>query len=226
MARWSSAAIAAIRASSVVAPTKLDPAADLSAMLRQVVDSVFRLMQEYEPVWQTRFGSKPAELFGFRFDVGLDPIDVSVERMVNAFYRGCHELGEIWALALQPKTYTQVLGLGKAGTGNAPPFHLDDELWARVILDFACAYRRHPLSSGQLLQSLTPLYLARVASFVEETRNLSSAQVEEKIEQLCMTFETLKPYLLAHWAEESVPNAEVENVTDGAERGEEANLEV
>lgn len=204
-----------------------DPGSDLTAMLRQVVDSVFRLMQEYEPVWQTRSGSKPAELFGFRYDVGLDPVDVNVERMVNAFYRGCHELGEIWAVALQPETHKQVLGLGMAGgTENGPPFHLDDELWTRVILDFACAYRRHPLSSGQLLQSLTPLYLARVASFVEETRNLSSAQVEEKIEQLCMTFETLKPYLLAHWAAETVPARDSEQVPVVVARGGEAKLEV
>ena len=64
-----------------------------------------------------------------------------------------------------------------------------------MILDFACAYKKHPVVSGQLMQSLTPLYLARVASFVQETRTLSSADVENKIEQLCLTFEELKPYL-------------------------------
>ena len=200
-----------------------DPGADLSAMLQQVVGSVFMLMREYEPVWQHQGGSRPAELFGFRFDVGLEPVDVNVERMVGAFHRGCEELGEIWALALQPETYAQVRELG-SGSAGARAFHLEDELWARVILDFACAYKRHPLMSGQLLQSLTPLYLARVASFVEETRSLSSAQVEEKIEQLCMTFEALKPYLIARWAEEHVP--QMEAIAVGAERGEEANLEV
>ena len=39
-----------------------DPGADLSAMLHQVVGSVFMLMQEYEPVWSAKTGSGPAEL--------------------------------------------------------------------------------------------------------------------------------------------------------------------
>ena len=50
-----------------------DPGSDLSAMLHQVVGSVFTLMQEYEPVWQKQMESEPVDLFGFRFDVGLDP---------------------------------------------------------------------------------------------------------------------------------------------------------
>jgi hypothetical protein len=102
-------------------------------------------------------------------------------------------------------------------------FHLEDELWTRVILDFACAYKQHPLSSAHLLQSLTPLYLARVASFVYETQSLRSTQVEDKIEQLCMTFENLKPYLLAHWDAE--PVAIPERVPEDTEQRQETRLE-
>ncbi len=176
-----------------------DPGADLAAMLQQVVGSVFMLMQEYEPVWRSRDGSQPAELFGFRFDVGLDPVEVNVERMVNAFRRGCQELGEIWALALQPETYAAIRALGRKVCEGAGAFHLEDELWARVVLDFACAHRKRFLSRGHIVRSLTPLYLARVASFVEETRELISAQVEDKIEQLCLCFESLKPALIRQW---------------------------
>lgn len=176
-----------------------DPASDLSVMLQQVVGSVFMLMPEYEPVWRARNGSQPAELFGFRFDVGVDLIEVNVERMLNAFRRGCQELGEVWALALRPETFAAVRALGhslREGTGR---FHLEDELWTRVVLEFACAYRRHPSARSHLLRSLTPLYLARVASFVQETQELLSPQVEERIEQLCLCFERLKPYLTAQW---------------------------
>src|SRR5215472_18253263 len=68
-----------------------DPGSDLSAMLQQVVGSVFLLMREYDLVWKARTGSEPAPLFGFRFDVGLEPIAVNVERMVKAFCRGRRE---------------------------------------------------------------------------------------------------------------------------------------
>jgi glucosylglycerate synthase len=203
-----------------------DPGSDLSAMLHQVVGSVFMLMEEYESVWQPLTGSREAALFGFRFDVGLDPVEVNVERMVAAFRKGCQELGEVWAVALQPETYAQVRKLGECTSDAAGAFHLEDELWARVILDLSCAYKKHPLLSGHLMQSLTPLYLARVASFVQETRTLSSAAVEEKIERLCLKFEELKPYLLSQWAGDPVTKLDGQLGLDSSESDNEMKLEV
>jgi hypothetical protein len=204
-----------------------DPGSDLTAMLEQVVGSVFMLMQEYKPIWQSRTGSTPAELSGFRFDVGLDPVQVNVERMASAFQRGCRELGEIWALALEKDTFAAVRRLGCCLPEGTEPFHLDDELWARVVLDFACAYKKHPMSRGMILRSFTPLYLGRVASFVRETETLVAAEVEEKIEQLCLTFHNLKPDLIAQWNGNS---ARVHSLRPppGVERPEprEKNLEV
>ncbi|HMA53957.1 MAG TPA: glycosyltransferase, partial [Acidobacteriota bacterium] len=42
-----------------------DPGADLSAMLHQVVGSVFDLMEEYAPTWRAVAGSEPVATFGF-----------------------------------------------------------------------------------------------------------------------------------------------------------------
>lgn len=175
-----------------------DPGADLSAMLHQVVGSVFALMNEYQDVWQKTAGSRPADLFGFRFDVGLDPVNVNLERMLRAFQRGCAELAEIWALALHPDTLKALLE-ANAAAGKPEQFHISDELWFRVIAEFACAYKSKPIERGHLLRSLTPLYLARVASFVIETESLFASQVEDRMERLCLCFEQLKPYLIARW---------------------------
>ncbi|HSB17965.1 MAG TPA: cell wall biosynthesis glycosyltransferase [Bryobacteraceae bacterium] len=202
-----------------------DPGADLSAMLHQVVGSVFLLMQEYEPVWRNRSGSEAVELFGFRFDVGLDPIEVNLDRMLNAFRHGCEELGEVWSIALQPSTFSEIRKLAEQAHPGATSFHIDDDLWTRVVLDFACAHRKARLGRGHLLRSLTPLYLARVASFVIETTSLLSAQVEQKIEELCLCFERMKPYLIAHWDAEPAPAAE-KPVPKKSGVVERANLEV
>jgi hypothetical protein len=182
-----------------------DPGSDLSAMLVQVVGSVFGLMQEYKPVWRGVAGSEPVDLFGFRFDVGLDPVAVNTERMLRSFQRGCQELAEIWSLALGPETMRELALLGKAAGEPRARFHLPDELWVRLVYDFACAFQRMPLERGHILRSLTPLYLARVGSFVLETEPLVAAEVEERIERLCLTFEELKPYLLARWDGKSEP---------------------
>jgi hypothetical protein len=49
---------------------------------------------------------------------------------------------------------------------------------------------------------MIPLYLGRVAAFVEENMESSSREVEEKIESLCKVFEEMKPYLIERWATE------------------------
>jgi len=175
-----------------------DPGADLSAMLHQVVGSIFTLMREYEQVWTRTNGSAPVDLFGFPYDVGLDPVAVNVDRMLGIFRTACHDLAEIWSLALTPGTLGAVQALGAAPVLPAG-FHLEDELWTRIIFEFACAYNRSKLERGHLLRSLTPLYLARVASFVIDTKEMDAAAVEERIERLCLTFENRKPYLAAQW---------------------------
>ena len=185
-----------------------DPGLDLSAMLAQVVGSVFMLMRKYEAVWQRQNDSKDIDLFGFRFDVGLDPIEVNVERMLGIFQTACQELGDVWSHALAADTKAAVLKLANRTDGS--PFHLEDGLWVRVVYDFAAAYRHGAVDRSHLMRSLTPLYLARVASFVVETRALSSQQVEEKIEHLCRSYEELKPYLIARW-----------NDSGGAQTGDE-----
>ncbi len=176
-----------------------DPGSDLSAMLEQVVGSVFRLMERYEPVWLACQSSRPVDLFGFRYDVGLDPIAVDVERMIAKFRHACADLGEIWEMILKPQTAAAIRGA--AGAATAGSLEFDDETWVRIVYEFACACKRRVLDRGQLLRSLTPLYLARVASFVLETESLGADGVEEKIESLCRTYEALKPYLIDLWTD-------------------------
>jgi hypothetical protein len=102
-------------------------------------------------------------------------------------------------MALAPATQSGVARLHHDAASDPRRFHLDDALWARIVLDFAVAYRNNPLTRGQILRSLTPLYLARVASFVIETEPMTASEVEQRIESLCMVFEELKPYLASRW---------------------------
>ncbi|MFN8008601.1 MAG: glycosyl transferase family 2 [Terriglobia bacterium] len=187
-----------------------DPGSDLSAMLHQVVGSVFTLMLEYESVWKRQTGSESVDLFGFRFGVGLDPIPVDVGRLLKSFQSGCQNLGEIWALALQRDTYAAIQKKGESLCRAAEEFVMEDELWVHVVHDFSVAFKNHPLERGYLMRSLTPLYLAKVASFVMEMESLLSAECEERIEKLCLCFEGLKPDLISHW------NGEIRQTPYGA----------
>ncbi|HEX5102750.1 MAG TPA: cell wall biosynthesis glycosyltransferase [Pirellulaceae bacterium] len=185
-----------------------DPGADLSAMLQQVLSSLFSLTDRYHSAWQAREGSVPSELFGFRYDVGLEPIAVNVDRMLAAFRSGFEDLRDVWALALSPNTMRALAGLARA-TGEsdaAESFHIDDRLWAGIVYEVAAAWKRLAVERGHILRSFTPLYMARVASWVIETRALDAPAVEERMEGLCLTFESMKPYFIELWEHPDTPH--------------------
>jgi len=173
-----------------------DPAADLSAMLMQVMGALFASMEQHEDIWSRQEASQPVPLFGFPYEVGVEPVHVNVERMVSHYRQGLADLEPIWQQILADDTFTQLRDLkGISGTDCLIP----DELWVQVVYDAAAAYRKRIMPRDQLLKALTPLYLGRTASFVHATQGLTSTEAEQKIEALCHTFERMKPYLIERW---------------------------
>jgi glycosyltransferase involved in cell wall biosynthesis len=173
-----------------------DPGADLAGMLVQVVSSVFDLMRTYRERWPAVVGAGGVPLFGFPHGVGLEPVNVNVERMLGIFRQGSRDLVELWQKGLAPETLDAVAALARA---DGDRFHFPDALWVRVVYDFALAYHRQVLPSEQLLGSLVPLYLGRTASFVAATATSGADEVEAVISGLADEYVRQKPYLLARW---------------------------
>jgi glycosyltransferase involved in cell wall biosynthesis len=180
-----------------------DPGADLSAMLYQVVGSTFDLMDTYASVWRAVNKSQPVPTFGFQYDVGLEPVTVNLERMIDRFCLGVRELGFIWKDILP----SSLSGLFNHLTSvQQKDFAISDEAWVDTIYSFALATHKKMLNREHLLRSLTPLYIGRVASFVMETAESTSVEVEDKIETLCAVFEDKKKVLLCSWDQKGVGN--------------------
>ncbi len=179
------------------------PEGGLAAMLSQIADTLFRLADDYAPVWQARNGSRPADCFGHRFDLALDPLPRAVDCLLAAFLTACAEVEEVWSEALRPDTLQAVRQT--AARAGSPSFRFENELWTRIVYEFADAHRRQPGRRAWLLPSLTPLYVAWLASFILETEYSVSAEVEEKVESLCQCFERYKPYLIQLWTGSAAP---------------------
>jgi glycosyltransferase involved in cell wall biosynthesis len=173
-----------------------DPGADLSAMLYQVVGSVFQLMESYAPVWKTVKDSVPTPVYGFQYEVGLEHVAVDVGRMLRIFREGVRNLKELWTDVIGAGDFGQLEALG-AGPDEA--FRLPPGLWTRIVYDYALAWHRRKLPHEHLLKSLTPLYLGKTASFVMEVRDMSQGEAETEIERLCLEFEENKDYLVNNW---------------------------
>jgi len=173
-----------------------DPGADLSAMLYQVVSATFGLMEAYPEVWRNAHGSEPVRTYGFQYAVGLEQVNVNVERMLGIFREGLRGLRDIWAAVLGHGDLGEVESLGIRASDA---FRFPRSLWSRIIYDYALAYHRKKLPAEHLIKSLTPLYLGRTASFVLEMRDADQSGAEEEIERLCEEFEKSKDYLLNNW---------------------------
>jgi len=173
-----------------------DPGADLTSMFRQVIGSFFSLMGSYENVWKQVQSHDTVPLFGFPFEVGVEPLTVNTDRMIHAAQQGVSDLREIYSSFLSAQT---LVDLTNYVHRNGKGFHIPDQLWVRMIYQAAIAYHYRVLDREHLLQSLVPLYLGRTASFVLEVTDSTATQVEERIEGLCQVFENEKPYLTEYW---------------------------
>ena len=56
-----------------------------------------------------------------------------------------------------------------------------------------------PMPREHLLRSLTPLYSGWLASFARQMQGADATAVDERIERLCLAFETEKRYLISRW---------------------------
>ena len=109
----------------------------------------------------------------------------------------------MYAQFLDPETRGDLMKL--AGRPRET-FRMPTDLWVRTIHAFALAYHLRRLNPEHLLRSLTPLYLGRTASWVNEAATYGAAQVEAELNALCERFEALKPDFADAWRGGRMPS--------------------
>jgi hypothetical protein len=167
---------------------------DLPAMLAQTLGASFTVMQRHEDLWLEVRGSEPLPAVGEPVPPGIEPVAVDVDGMQEAFRQGARDLSSIWELILAPDTLSEVLALDGGGRLRFP-----DDLWARVVYDFALGHHYSVVHRDHLLRSLAPLYLGRTAAFVLASRAVGAAASQAQLDAVALAFERQKPYLVEHW---------------------------
>lgn len=176
-----------------------DPGKDLSPMFKQVVGTIFSLMDIYKDKWFEVKVSRPTAIFGFESEYAPKPVNVDVDNLINKFKEGKKTYMPVWEQVLSAENYQKINEVSKMEDNC---FELPIELWIKSLYDFAAAYTKQTngLSTAEIIEALVPIYYAIIASFVRQTQNLDSHQAEEVINQQCTVFEKLKPYLIDTWA--------------------------
>jgi hypothetical protein len=175
-----------------------DPGKHLSPMFKQVVGTIFGLMDIYGVKWLRVKGSRPTAIFGFESEFAPKPIDVDAGNLIDKFKESVTKYMPVWEKVLESENLQKIREVAKMEHSH---FELPIELWIKSLYDFAVAYKKQTdgLSANEIIEAMVPIYYAVTASFVSRTRNLNPHQAEEAINQQCAVFERLKPYLVDHW---------------------------
>jgi len=153
-----------------------DPAADLGPMFREVVGTLFRLARQHEQRWRDVRGSKAVPVIGDVTVVDPEAIDVDPARLRAKYEAAAPAQRALW----NEVTRTSISAAMDAAT------------WAHLVFDFLEAALRSPDRCEELALGLLPLYYLRVASFVEEAREMTTAQAESIVEQGAIAMEEEK----------------------------------
>jgi hypothetical protein len=177
-------------------PPRPPDSSDLSSILAAVLGRIFSDLERNAAFWQRSKGSRSAPAFGEPYTKEQDEVAVDVTHLIETFQLGYRNLSEIWGLALSPATFLELKKLTKSSTAA---FRMGDDLWVRIVYEFALAHRQRAMNRDHLLRSMTPLYLSWVASYTLQMLDVSADGFHHRLEQLALAYENQKPYLLSRW---------------------------
>ncbi len=173
-----------------------DPAASLEPMFRQVVGTLFALMEETDAYWTAAGRSAAIDVWGAPGAEEPEAFPIDFQRLVEHFFLSWQTLRGAWKSILRSETFDELEAC--IDTGRSV-FLIGTDLWARILFEFAAAYHHRPAAKKQVIEVLSPLYFARVASFIRRVGESTNDEAEAVVEEQARIFEIRKPYLLELW---------------------------
>ncbi|MGA8143180.1 MAG: hypothetical protein WB987_04740 [Candidatus Acidiferrales bacterium] len=169
---------------------------NISSLVAQVMNPIFLDMERNAACWQRTRASVPVPALGEPVVVAQDTGTVDISRLLESFQLGIRDLQEIWGMVLPPSTLFELRKLSRLPLEE---FRMPDELWVRIVYDFALAHRLRTINRDHLLKSMTPLYLAWIASYARDSETADAPALRRRLERLSLAYESDKPYLVSRW---------------------------
>ncbi|MFQ5964542.1 MAG: glycosyltransferase family 2 protein [Candidatus Scalinduaceae bacterium] len=175
-----------------------DPSESLGPMFQQVVTTLFVLMEQNYDYWKDVKGSKPVPILGEVAGTKPDVFDINLENLVEYFKTGLNHFGVLWENILEKENFKELKEIATFSNDN---FSFPTELWCKILYDVAVTFHNWKRNRVKLINMVTPLYFARIAGFVNKTRDMTNEEAEQVVEEQAEKFENAKDYLLKRWAE-------------------------
>jgi len=178
-----------------------DPAKDLGPMFVQVIMTFLDLMVDFEYLWKDTIESWPSSIFGFGLGVEEKPpeVNVNTDALYNSFISGFEHHEELWEKIIPKPEFIEIK---KTKQSPKDKFYYPSDLWARILFNFAIAYRNNEIPREQIIDAMIPFYHSRILSFVNKTGHMNIKECEEYFEDINRIFEKEKYYLIKRWDED------------------------
>ena len=174
-----------------------DPAKHLSGMFRQVVGTIFNLLDEYESYWKKVKGSEDVPILGDFAGEDPPPFDIDLLALVDYFKLGYENFGALWRNILEPEDYRVYETLYYEE--NPDKFVIPNEVWVRTVYKYAITFHSMTRQRFKVLNTLIPLYNLNVANLYNRLKDADSVKAEEFFDELAATFEEFKEYFVNLW---------------------------
>ncbi len=173
-----------------------DPASDLGPMFRQVVSTLFYLMDKYEHNWDRENPFKTIEVKNnVDEEPELEAVSVSMNDLREEFIEGFHNFRPLYDEILNSDNISRLDKIYESWNANGDE-EFDAELWSKILYNFAYTYQKWQRNKRRLVDVLTPLYFGRTKSYCQQVMNMSSGEAEQVVHDQAEIFEKNKPYLL------------------------------
>lgn len=176
-----------------------DPADSLGPMFRQVIGTLFLLMENNEKIWKEVRGSVSVPSFGPEEFPEPEPVSVNLDRLIEEFRNGYNQFGVLWRRIFCEDCYREIERWVKM---SPQELVIPVDIWAKMLYELAVVHYRWKSNRRILISTMVPLYMARVASFVNLSKDMTSAEAEALVEEQATVFENKKEYLVRLWEKE------------------------
>jgi len=143
-------------------------------------------------------------MFGLDKFMEPEPIKINLEGLVKEYKTGFRQFKGLYKTIFCPDCYEE---LKECATKAKTKFIMPVKTWVMALYEIAATFRQWTYNRTQLVNVVTPLYLGRVASFMNQTKKMTSSQAEEVVEEQAQVFEDYKDYLIQVWDEKAKENA-------------------
>lgn len=166
-----------------------DPGKHLQSMFVQVVQTLFELMIEYQDRWRNIDELIPVEINGEQPPQRVEEMIVDLVGLKERAKRAIRERLNMLEESI-PSCKRAVESTLETGT-------LSVEDWVEIVYGIALRYKSE--RDEETVLSLLPFYFARVADFVEKTKEMDSFEAEKLIEEQLNLFLKQKKSFTRRW---------------------------